>query len=641
MNAATEGPNLVDEDKVTQHYERGNRFYKEGRLEQAFEQYSLGALIPSSQSSSSSSSSMYFKLISNRSICAMQLRDYEQALRDLNACLHIDNHNTKALMRRCKVYEVRGDYVKALSDCKAVLNVAQSINSVPLFSEMMQTSRRLEQSIEKDKLVRELEGVPARFCHGGQALRLAFMEQPPCIVKADISYSIRVSVTNEFGLWQRQLFYTNQENDEMECPSSLRQSCTYITCDAECVSKKGSSVDAFTFYCGKTPLGVDGKGELYFRFERKKSIDFNDDLSTLTSVYILKLSCDTLPSGCDACDLFSLPMLVSLDANSNENDPKSALVTHECMSIGESIGAACIRSVDFNKKCVYVLESPGYLGIGGKIWDSTYVLLNYLGRASSKYLIEGKKLIELGSGTGIAGIAVASLRPSKLILTDLPEVVPLIEENIRLNRMLIAKASGEEPLMGMGCDVEACAYSWGSTTFPCHDGIMIEYDTIVASDVIYDPLGYQPLYDSLCHLLHVNKNNHDDAHLKIDSRRPILVLAHRHRHPEDHKFFDMLYNNEKIIVEKIDWRDGVTSCALLSPDILLFHIYCNSEVTNISTDLIHGKSTDTTAWTGFADYMESMGTKLNGGGMNANFDAMLEIELAKEKEKEKQFVSDS
>jgi hypothetical protein len=50
----------------------------------------------------------------------------------------------------------------------------------------------------------------------------------------------------------------------------------------------------------------------------------------------------------------------------------------------------------------YALESPGFLGIAGKVWDSMYVLLQYLSQ-HQEALITGKRIIELGCGTGLAG----------------------------------------------------------------------------------------------------------------------------------------------------------------------------------------------------------------------------------------------
>jgi hypothetical protein len=51
---------------------------------------------------------------------------------------------------------------------------------------------------------------------------------------------------------------------------------------------------------------------------------------------------------------------------------------------------------------VYVLECPGSLGIGGKVWDATYVILDYL-QTVPEYLNQ-RHVVELGSGTGLVGM---------------------------------------------------------------------------------------------------------------------------------------------------------------------------------------------------------------------------------------------
>lgn len=55
-----------------------------------------------------------------------------------------------------------------------------------------------------------------------------------------------------------------------------------------------------------------------------------------------------------------------------------------------------------NTFSAYALESPGYLGIAGKVWDSMYVLLQYLA-IHQEELVRDKRIVELGCGTGLAG----------------------------------------------------------------------------------------------------------------------------------------------------------------------------------------------------------------------------------------------
>jgi hypothetical protein len=77
--------------------------------------------------------------------------------------------------------------------------------------------------------------------------------------------------------------------------------------------------------------------------------------------------------------------------------------------IATKVQASCIRRMqlknDANQcsKEVYVLESPGSLGIGGKVWDSSFVLMKYLALHQSEY-VRQKHILELGCGTGITGM---------------------------------------------------------------------------------------------------------------------------------------------------------------------------------------------------------------------------------------------
>ena len=52
----------------------------------------------------------------------------------------------------------------------------------------------------------------------------------------------------------------------------------------------------------------------------------------------------------------------------------------------------------------------------------------------------------------------------------------------------------------------------------------------MASDVVYDPQGYKPLYDSICFFLTVDKDKE-----KEKGEEKIFILAHRQRHPDDYK----------------------------------------------------------------------------------------------------------
>ena len=139
--------------------------------------------------------------------------------------------------------------------------------------------------------------------------------------------------------------------------------------------------------------------------------------------------------------------------------------------------------------------------------------------------MRGKHCLELGAGTGLVGLSCALLGAASVVTTDLAEVVPLLELNIALN------CGEREDTIG---SITAAEMAWGDDTHVQRMPELIEkLDIVVMSDVVYDPAGYDPLLQTLL--------------LLCDSRpsgaAPLLiVLAHRHRHPEDGRFFRDLAN---------------------------------------------------------------------------------------------------
>jgi Lysine methyltransferase len=289
-----------------------------------------------------------------------------------------------------------------------------------------------------------------------------------------------------------------------------------------------------------------------------------------SSVAVLRFSLnDVLPSGAAVVPLLTKPIRIS-SKNFMTNIPNTIGV-QECGSdvwnIGKSVCASCIRESMVRDMTIYALESPGYLGIGGKVWDSTFVLVEYL-RNNRHSIVEGKRIVELGSGTGILGIGLCSLRPESVVITDLAEVVPLMQSNIELNSLLVCDPILKDAITNSR--VTACECTWGKD-IPQE---LLSCDVIVASDVVYDPAGYEPLVKTLSALLNrsnsnaVSSTSSEDCagacecSISVDdddqSTRtyPVCILAHRHRHPENHRFFELLRAQEGIVVELIDRNTG-------------------------------------------------------------------------------------
>ena len=74
---------------------------------------------------------------------------------------------------------------------------------------------------------------------------------------------------------------------------------------------------------------------------------------------------------------------------------------------------------------------------GATVWDAGIILSAYLHRPRLERY-RGGTCIDLGSGTGIVGLAAAATgRFARVLLSDLPSVSPLLDANIRQNREML------------------------------------------------------------------------------------------------------------------------------------------------------------------------------------------------------------
>jgi tetratricopeptide (TPR) repeat protein len=176
-------------------YNEGNRFFSENKFEEALDAYVRGL-----HSIENITADLKLKLNLNISLCALKLRVYDLAIKHCCKALELDPDNIKALMRRATAYEYIGDFVKSLGDLSSVLQVSTTSNVQIIAS---QAHRRIAGLIEKDDLVKMLEGVPECFIRNGQALRLMFTEAPEYAVYHPPKGQVKVCIGSEFGLWSR------------------------------------------------------------------------------------------------------------------------------------------------------------------------------------------------------------------------------------------------------------------------------------------------------------------------------------------------------------------------------------------------------------------------------------------------------
>ncbi len=99
-----------------------------------------------------------------------------------------------------------------------------------------------------------------------------------------------------------------------------------------------------------------------------------------------------------------------------------------------------------------IIHEPPLTGdnLGLKTWASSYMLAKRIETIAAKHKLKEPeldsdpplKVLELGSGTGLVGLAAAALWRCPVVLTDLPEIVPNLRRNAQLNRKVIHQRGG-------------------------------------------------------------------------------------------------------------------------------------------------------------------------------------------------------
>ena len=135
--------------------------------------------------------------------------------------------------------------------------------------------------------------------------------------------------------------------------------------------------------------------------------------------------------------------------------------------------------------------------LGLKTWASSYLLAKQLCslRQHIPDLAPDASILELGAGTGLVGMAAALVFERHTILTDLPEIVPNLEQNARSN---------SEAISSRGGTVSAAVLDWTrpeDLELESFDGSLSSFPLIVVADPIYSSDHPRMLVDAIkCHM---------------------------------------------------------------------------------------------------------------------------------------------
>ncbi|KAJ8604770.1 hypothetical protein CTAYLR_001010 [Chrysophaeum taylorii] len=140
-----------------------------------------------------------------------------------------------------------------------------------------------------------------------------------------------------------------------------------------------------------------------------------------------------------------------------------------------------------------------------RLWPAAYDLARFL--EAHLDLVRGARVLELGAGTGFVGISAAKLGAARVVLTDLPENLPRLRHNLRLN--------GLDPDAAIPLD-------WTSSTVFLEEEV--EFDLVLAADCVFWPSLFDPLLATFAAI----------------AGGPTVLLAVTHRLDRTKRFFDSL-----------------------------------------------------------------------------------------------------
>eukprot|EP00929_Paragymnodinium_shiwhaense_P006785 TRINITY_DN110744_c0_g1_i1.p1 TRINITY_DN110744_c0_g1~~TRINITY_DN110744_c0_g1_i1.p1 ORF type:complete len:277 (-),score=54.84 TRINITY_DN110744_c0_g1_i1:8-838(-) len=240
----------------------------------------------------------------------------------------------------------------------------------------------------------------------------------------------------------------------------------------------------------------------------------------------------------------SLKQVTSVPADGSEELPQQRFVWHGGMpmlvtnpfegGLPQYVGLVERETMHFGPLVLEVETWPDYR-IGSMHWPSGRLLARILAEGALPDVmppLAGRRIAELGAGPGLPSLVCGKLGAKSVTLTDLVELVPLMEKNIRLNA-LDASCSADT-LDWLKADKSSLAAANCRDT----DGPL---DIVLAADVVYVE-EQEPLMGALLALM--------------EPMHTWLVLAYLNRNPGDRE-----YLNTRILPRLDSVRSAVYSTA--------------------------------------------------------------------------------
>mmetsp|Transcript_6706 Transcript_6706/g.13615 ORF Transcript_6706/g.13615 Transcript_6706/m.13615 type:complete len:218 (+) Transcript_6706:55-708(+) len=128
--------------------------------------------------------------------------------------------------------------------------------------------------------------------------------------------------------------------------------------------------------------------------------------------------------------------------------------------------------------------------VGARVWDAALVLCRYLEECSQPrgiypdaVRLKGKRVLDLGTGTGLVGIVAHLLGAEQVVLTDREEILPITWDNLKRNLPGALEQS----------QVEIRPLLWGTG----EEAPFGEFDYVFAADLLYNSANHEALVRTL------------------------------------------------------------------------------------------------------------------------------------------------
>lgn len=259
-------------------YLNGNTHYAAGDCDKALQSYSSGLQVHQQKDE------LQAKLLLNRAQCFLRKEQYSEASKDCSLVIgtfggadigsELQILVLKGYLRRAQAHEYLGNYSKALTDVERTLSLEPPVS---LRKTAVAARSKLKTFVDVDHKVSLSEGRPKMMVTDQQALRLAFIEQPPEIFIVGEPYLIRLCITNELGLWDRDFIRRsfapnpgNPHSARLECIANMQCEMSVFDLSEKIVnpdeSGSGIVMDMQTSQsaANSSPLSIGEDGKVIF-----------------------------------------------------------------------------------------------------------------------------------------------------------------------------------------------------------------------------------------------------------------------------------------------------------------------------------------------------------------------------------------